>query len=66
MSNLTFFKKYIKYKSSADFNQEIIENNIYGLTWTLGSEISQNALKKLYNLNLVFIPSHKKNQLIIK
>ena len=66
MSNLTFFKKYIKYKSRADFNQEIIENNIYGLTGTLGSEISQNALKKLYNLNLVFIPSHKKNQLIIK
>ena len=66
MSNLTFFKKYIKYKNNTDFNQEIIENNIYGLTGTLGSDISQNALKNLYNLNLVFIPSHKENQLKIE
>ena len=27
MSNLTFFKKYIKYKNNSDFNCEIIENS---------------------------------------
>ena len=66
MSNLTFFKKYIKYKNNEDLNSQIIENNIYGLTGTLGSEKSQNALKLLYNLNLVFIPPHRKNQLKIE
>jgi len=66
MSNLSFFKRYIKYKNNEDFNSEIIENNIYGLTGTLGSEKSQNALKRIYNLNLIFIPSFKKNKLIIE
>ena len=49
MSNLTFFKKYISKE----------ENNIYGLTGTLGTNKSQNALQLLYNLNLFFIPSFK-------
>ena len=49
MSNLTFFKKYISN----------IENNIYGLTGTLGTNNSQNALQILYNLNLLFIPCFK-------
>ena len=49
MSNLTFFKKYISN----------IENNIYGLTGTLGTNKSQNALQILYNLNLLFIPCFK-------
>ena len=66
MSNLTFFKKYIKYKNNSDFNCGIIENNIFGLTGTLGTEISQNALKSLYNLKLIFIPSFKQNQLKIE
>ena len=66
MSNLTFFKKYIKYKNNSDFNCGIIENNIFGLTGTLGTEISQNALKSLYKLKLIFIPSFKQNQLIIE
>ena len=66
MSNLTFFKKYIKYENSENINSSILENNIYGLTGTLGSEKSQNALKELYNLNLIFIPSYKQNQLLIK
>jgi len=66
MSNLTFFKKYIKFLNNEKINSEIMENNIYGLTGTLGSIKSQNALKNIYNLNLIFIPSHKKNQLIIK
>ena len=65
MSNLTFFKKYIKYKKIENNSSEIIENNnIYGLTGTLGSEMSQNALKILYNLNSIFIPSFKEKQLI--
>ena len=66
MSNLTFFKKYIKFENNKNINSDILENNIYGLTGTLGSEKSQNALRELYNLHLIFIPSHKKNQLIIK
>ena len=65
MSNLTFFKKYIKYQNKSDLNCEISENNIFGLTGTLGTERSQNALKQLYNLNLIFIPSFKQNQLKI-
>ena len=53
MSNFTFFKKYIsKY-----------ENNIFGLTGTLGSKKTQNALNILYNLNLLFIPTFKECKL---
>ena len=53
MSNFTFFKKYIsKY-----------ENNIYGLTGTLGSKKTQDALKILYKLNLLFIPTFKECKL---
>ena len=52
MSNLTFFKKYISKN----------ENNIYGLTGTLGTNKSQIALQKLYNLNLFFIPSFKERK----
>ena len=65
MSHLTFFNKYIKKNNKINYqnNSEIIENNIYGLTGTLGSEDSQKALKILYNLDLIFIPSFKKNQL---
>lgn len=54
MSNLTFFKKYISKE----------ENNIYGLTGTLGTKKSQEALKILYNLELFFIPSFKESQLL--
>ena len=53
MSNLSFFKKYISDS----------ENNIYGLTGTLGTNKSKKALQILYNLNLVFIPSFKKSKL---
>lgn len=52
MSNLTFFKKYISNK----------ENNIYGLTGTLGTNKTQSALKILYNLDIFFIPSFKENK----
>ena len=53
MSNFTFFKKYI----SND------ENNIYGLTGTVGSDKTQEALKILYKLNLIFIPTFKEYKL---
>ena len=53
MSNFTFFKKYISN----------YENNIYGLTGTVGSKKTQNALKILYNLNLLFIPTFKECKL---
>ena len=62
MSNFTFFKKYISR----------YENNIYGLTGTVGSKKTQDALKILYNLNLLFIPTFKEcklqqyNPIIIK
>ena len=56
MSNFTFFKKYISNN----------ENNIYGLTGTLGSQKTQEAMKLLYKLNLLFIPTFKKSKLIIE
>ena len=52
MSNLSFFKKYISKK----------ENNIYGLTGTLGTDKSKIALQCLYNLNIFFIPSFKESK----
>ena len=55
MSNFTFFKKYISET----------ENNIYGLTGTLGSKKTQDALKILYKLNLLFIPTFKECKLKI-
>jgi len=56
MSNFTFFKKYISNK----------ENNIYGLTGTVGSPKTQEALKILYKLNLLFIPTFKECKLKIE
>ena len=56
MSNFTFFKKYISNN----------ENNIYGLTGTLCSQKTQEAMKLLYKLNLLFIPTFKKSKLIIE
>ena len=52
MSNLSFFKKYISNE----------ENNIYGLTGTLGTNKSKTALQILYNLTLFFIPSFKERK----
>lgn len=49
MSNLTFFKKYMNNKS----------NNIYGLTGTLGSNETQLALKEIYTMNFILIPTYK-------
>lgn len=55
MSNFTFFKKYISKNG----------NNIYGLTGTVGSEKTQEALKILYKLELLFIPTFKESKLQI-
>ncbi len=49
MSNLTFFKKYNNSKG----------NNIFGLTGTLGSKETQLALKEIYKMNFVLIPTYK-------
>ena len=49
MSNLTFFKKYKNSKG----------NNIYGLTGTLGSKETQLALKEIYKMKFVLIPTYK-------
>ena len=62
MSNLSFFKKYI-YK---DDKNEIIENNIYGLTGTIGSKYNKNTLKQLYNLSTLIIPPFKESLLKIE
>ena len=62
ISNLSFFNKYI----IKDNNSEIIENNIYGLTGTIGSKYNIKTLDKLYNLNVLLIPPFKKSKLIIE
>jgi len=62
MSNLTFFKKYIK----KDENNNIIENNIYGLTGTIGSKYNKETLNKLYNLDTLIIPPFKDSLLKIE
>ena len=62
MSNLTFFKKY----QQMNENNDIIENNIYGLTGTIGSEFNKTTLKELYELNTLIIPPFKESKLIIE
>ena len=62
MSNLSFFNKYIKKNE----NNEIIENNIYGLTGTIGSEYNIKTLKALYNLEPLIIPPFRESKLIIE
>jgi preprotein translocase subunit SecA len=56
LSNIGFFKRY---RSSEN-------NNILGLTGTLGTEREQKLLAKIYELDFVFIPSNKPNQLEIR
>jgi preprotein translocase subunit SecA len=56
LSNIGFFKRY---RSSEN-------NNIFGLTGTLGTEREQKLLAKIYELDFVFIPSNKPNQLEIR
>lgn len=63
ISNLSFFNKYVK---KDDNNYEVIENNIYGLTGTVGSKYNITTLDKLYSLKVLFIPPFKKSKLIIE
>ena len=62
MSNLSFFNKYIKKNEQ----ENIIENNIYGLTGTIGSEYNKKTLKALYNLDSLIIPPFKQSLLKIE
>jgi len=62
MSNLSYFQKYI----NKDKNNNIIENNIYGLTGTIGSEYNIKTLKELYNLGTLIIPPFKDSLLKIE
>ena len=62
MSNLSFFNKYIE----LDKNKKIKENNIYGLTGTIGSEYNKTTLKALYNLYPIIIPPFRKSLLKIE
>ena len=62
MSNLSFFNKYVK----MDDKRNIIENNIYGLTGTIGSEYNKKTLKALYNLDPLIIPPFKESLLKIE
>ena len=64
LSNLSFFNKYIKNDSSN--TNIIIENNIYGLTGTIGSEYNKKTLKSLYKLDCMIIPPYKESKLIIE
>ena len=61
ISNLSFFNKYI----TRDNNGEIIENNIFGLTGTVGSKYNITTLDELYKLKVLFIPPFKKSKLKI-
>ena len=62
ISNLSFFNKYIKFNEK----KEIIENNIYGLTGTIGSEYNKKTLKALYNLDPLIVPPFSKSLLKIE
>ena len=59
--NTTFLPHYIffirKYISEN-------ENNIYGLTGTLGRVSTQNLYKKLFGVNVLIIPTFKKSNFI--
>ena len=63
ISNLSFFNKYV----IKDNNKiEVKENNIYGLTGTVGSKYNIITLDKLYSLKVLLIPPFKKSKLIIE
>ena len=54
LSNVGFFNLYKNEK----------ENNIIGLTGTLGSETAQNMLNKIYDLDFAFIPPASERMLV--
>jgi preprotein translocase subunit SecA len=58
--NTTFLSHYIfirKYISSR-------ENNVYGLTGTLGRDSSQKLLKRLFDVNVIIVPTFRKSNFI--
>jgi ankyrin repeat protein len=51
ISTVCFFKRYAR--------KECSENHIYGLTGTLGNEVTKEFFKKVYNTDLVIVPPYK-------
>ena len=64
MSNLSFFNKYTQ--TDKNNKNNIIENNIYGLTGTIGSIYNKTTLNKLYKLDFLIIPPFKNSLLKIE
>ena len=58
--NTTFLPHYIFIRKYISEN----ENNIYGLTGTLGRVSTQNLYKKLFGVNVLIIPTFKKSNFI--
>ena len=54
LSHYNFIRKYITPR----------ENNVYGLTGTLGSNSTRGLLKKLFGVNVIIIPTFKKSNYI--
>ena len=54
LSHYIFIKKYIKPR----------ENNVYGLTGTLGSVSTQKLFKKLFGVNVIIVPTFRKSNYI--
>ena len=54
LSNLSFFKKYIKNTC----------NNLYGVTGTMDCPKTHKVLSELYNMHQLIIPTFKKSQFI--
>ena len=54
LSHYIFIRKYILPE----------ENNIYGLSGTLGSDSTKNLLKKLFEVNVIIIPTYRKSNFI--
>jgi preprotein translocase subunit SecA len=60
LSNKGYFAKYI----TRDAKQNIITNNIYGLTGTLGSERAKAVLTDTYEIDHLNIPSLREKQYV--
>ena len=54
LSHFIFISKYISPE----------ENNVYGLSGTLGSQSTQKLLKKLFNVNVIIVPTFRKSNFI--
>ena len=54
LSHYIFIRKYISSR----------ENNVYGLTGTLGTDSSQRLLKRLFDVNVIIVPTFRKSNFI--